>query len=384
MTTQKVFCTAPWAGFTVRENGQVLTCCVGKIPLGNLNQQSIDSIVKSPTLVEIQKKMLSGESNLENCKFCIDEQKKSGVAGLQQHYNRFYPTFDPDQVKLKCLDIRWHNTCNLGCVYCTPTFSSVWQDRLKIKRSTVVKDYQDELLEWILDRSSETEEITLVGGEPMLMKQNYSLINQLSDQCRISIITNLSYDLSRLPCITKMLSRPKENTIWNVSLDNIGKQFEYVRNGSSWQQVSDNLQYLNQHWNNLVNINLVYSMFSAFDIVKTVQVLHQLGFKKINFVSINENPSVDVFNMPEPIRQAAAEQLQLTKQWHFENIHPEDKDFYPLNGLDAMLDHLSGLNVQSTITKDTFFDKIKWYDQYNTQKFQDLWPNVIDLVEKYL
>ena len=384
MTTQNVFCTAPWVGLTIREDGHVRTCCIGEKSLGDLNEQSIDDIVNSPTLIKIQQKMLSGLPDLENCKSCVSQQQQAGIAPLKEHYNQFYPTFDLDQIKLMCLDIRWNNTCNLGCMYCTPKFSSVWQDRLTIKRSPVVKDYQDDLLQWILDRSHQTQEITLVGGEPLLMKQNYELINQLSDQCKISIITNLNYDLPRLPCITKMLSRPKENTIWNVSLDNIGAQFEYVRHGASWQQVKDNLIYLNQHWDELVSVNFVVSMFSAFEVVHTVQVLHQLGVKKITFLPIINNSAIDVFNMPEPIRLAAAEQLQLAQQWHFTNTHPEDRDFNPLKGLDIIIEQLSKPNTHTPVSKDEFFEKIKWYDSYNTQNFQDLWPNVIDLVEKYL
>jgi hypothetical protein len=45
---------------------------------------------------------------------------------------------------------------------------------------------------------------------------------------------------------------------------------------------------------------------------------------------------------------------------------------------------LSNPNTHPSISKDEFFEKINWYDSYSTQNFQYLWPNVIDLVEKYL
>jgi len=384
MTPQNIFCTAPWSGLTVKENGEVLTCCVGQTSLGNLNQQGIDHILQSSTLSKIKQKMLSGAPDFENCKECVRQQSHAGIAPVREHYNHFYPTVTTDQTRLQCLDIRWNNLCNLSCMYCTPKLSSTWQDRLNIKRSPVAKDYQDELLEWILLRSHDTKEITLVGGEPMLMKQNFKLIESLPDQCKISIITNLNYDLPQLPCIPKMLSRPKENTIWNVSLENTGKQFEYVRHGADWQQIRSNLMYLTQHWKELVSVNFVFCMFSAFDIVETVKILHGLGVKKITFSPINMCPTLDVFNMPEPIRLAAANQLQMAQEWHLENIPPDDRSLYPLKGLDAIIDQLSKPSTANFISRQVFFDKIKWYDSYNTQKFHDLWPNVIDLVEKYL
>jgi len=384
MTHHKVFCTAPWTGLTIRENGFVKTCCVGEVNLGNLNYQSMDDILNSPSLKEIQKKMSNGEPDLQNCKHCISEQKQAGFAALQQHYNQYYPEFNPNQIELKNLDLRWNNVCNLGCMYCGPDFSSVWENRLEIKRGTAVKDYQDDLLAWILKHSTEIQELMLVGGEPMLMKQNYSLLNQLPDECRVSIITNLSYNITTLPCISNLLRRPKENTVWNVSLENTGFQFEYVRNGGSWEQVKNNLEYLNQNWPGFVNVNFVYSMFSAFDILETIKTLHELGIKKINFVTINQRPTIDVFNMPDPIRQEAARQLNLAQQWHMKNIHPEDRNLYPLEGADSIFNQLMKPNTTPSVTKENFLTKIQWYDQYNTQKFQDLWPNVIDLVARYL
>lgn len=381
---QKVYCTAPWVGLTVREDGRVKTCCVGGTSLGNLNEISIQEILKSQSLKDIQQNMLSGEPDQKNCQFCVESEKQSGLATDKEHYNLFYPDFVEDQLKLKLLDIRWNNACNLGCMYCDPTFSSVWQDRLKIKRAPVVNPYQDDLLQWILSRSLEINEVMLVGGEPMLMKQNYQLLNKLSDQCKISILTNLSYNLSELPCIPRLLNRPRLNTRWNVSLENTGTKFEYVRNLGKWSQIEDNFRYLTQHWPETISINFVYSMFSAFDIVNTIKTFHLFGIKKINMFSIHANYSMDVFNMPEIIRKKAAHELELAREWHFENLHPEDRDFYPIQGIDAIINQLINSKKPTSVTRKMFYDQIVQYDQYNHQKFQDLWPNVIDLVEKYL
>jgi hypothetical protein len=125
-------------------------------------------------------------------------------------------------------------------------------------------------------------------------------------------------------------------------------------------------------------------MFSAFDIVETIKTFHRFGIKKINMFPINDTPNMDVFNMPEAIRKKAAQELELVRNWHFENLHPEDRDFYPIQGIDAVLDQLVESGEPAAVTLKMFKDQINQYDQYNKQKFQDLWPNVIDLVEKYL
>jgi len=382
--TQKVYCTAPWTGLTVREDGHVRTCCAGKISLGNLNQISMDDVIKSDSLKQIQQRMLSGEPDLKNCQDCINNQSQSGLATLKQHYNLFYPEIIVDQFELKTLTVFWNNACNIGCVYCGPTFSSVWENRDGIKRSSVSKNYQDDLLNWILDRSHQLNEIMLVGGEPMLMKQNYKLLERLSPQCKITVITNLNYNLPKLPCISDLLKKSRESMSWNVSLENTGAKFNYVRNGADWNQIEENIRYINQHWNDSISVNFVYGMFSAFDIVDTIKTLHRLGIKKINIFPINDNQSMNVFNMPEIICQKAAEQLELAQQWHLENLHPEDRNFYPMQGVDSLLDQLKQSTKKTEITLDMFLAQVNAYDRYNHQKFRDLWPNVIDLVDKYL
>jgi hypothetical protein len=125
-------------------------------------------------------------------------------------------------------------------------------------------------------------------------------------------------------------------------------------------------------------------MFSAFDILETIKTFHQFGIKKINMFPINDTPNLDVFNMSDIIRKKAAHELESAREWHFENLHSEDRDFYPIQGIDIILNQLIESNKSAVVTLKMFKDQISQYDQYNNQKFQDLWPNVIDLVEKYL
>lgn len=379
----KVYCTAPFNGLTINEAGYVRTCCSGKINIGNLNYDSIDDIQSSPILDHIRYAMVNNNSH-ENCTDCEQLERDTGVASLRQHYLKFYPKHSHDYFQLKNIDVRWNNSCNLGCLYCDPQFSSTWADRLKVANAGPVKNYQDDLLNFILRHVDEVDEITLVGGEPMLMKQNYELIAKLPDYSRISVITNLSYDLPRLPCTPRLLDRPRENTNWNISCENIGQQFEYVRSGAGWDQVESNLKFLVQHWPENISVNMVYSMFSAFDLVDTMQKFYQLGIKKFNFQTYYGPPAIDVFKMPRAIQALAKQQLDSIAKIHHDSIHPEDRDFYPLSNLTAIQTKLAQPSRRGVNTKKAFYDQVAWYDQWGTTRFKDLWPHVIDLVELHL
>jgi MoaA/NifB/PqqE/SkfB family radical SAM enzyme len=380
----KVYCTAPWNGVTVRENGDVRTCCQGSVTLGNLNNSSIQEILKLEKSASIKNLMLDGKPDVNNCSFCIQQETESGLASLRQHYIKYYPDIYPD-TRLKNLDIRWNNSCNLGCMYCSPTFSSTWEDRLNIQKiSSPVKEYQDDLLEFILTNVDQVEEIMLVGGEPMLMKQNYKLFKNIPKHTKISIITNLSYDLEKLPCIADLLDRPSENTIWSVSLENIEQQFEYVRNGGSWDQVEKNFKFLIKHWPNTVSVLMVYSMFNAFDIHNIIAKMHSFEIKKFTLQSYYGPPATNVFNLPGAMQQIAYAHLSWTRDFHYSKIHPEDVDLYPINNINFLVEKLRSNHTLQPVTKREFFKQIEWYDQWNTKRFCELWPNVIDLVNQHL
>lgn len=368
-----VYCTAPWNGLTIRENGEVKTCCVGKTTLGNLNSQSIQKIESGKILANLRKSMLQDSPNLDNCRDCIDHENRSGLSSLRQHYLQHYPSID--HLQLQFLDIRWNNTCNLGCMYCSPLFSSTWVDRLSSnKKITPVRPYQDQLLDWILERADHVKEIMLVGGEPMLMKQNYALLERLPQDCRISIITNLSYDLEHLPCINNLLSRPAECVVWNVSLENTGQQFEYVRNGAKWAKVEHNLKYIVSRWP--VSVSMVYNLFSAFDLVNTIKTLGGLGIRKFNFMPVGGVNEIDIFRMPESVKLIALAELEQAIKWHTQSIHPEDQDLYTMQGTEPLLASLK-LPTTEPISVEEIKQKIKWFDSWNNKRFEDLWPNAV-------
>jgi hypothetical protein len=124
---------------------------------------------------------------------------------------------------------------------------------------------------------------------------------------------------------------------------------------------------------------MVYSLFSAFDILDTVKKFHSLGIKKFNLFNINDNDPMNVLNMPNSVKQLALDQLQKAHSWHNESLHPDDKNLYPWQGIESLISALSETG-ETNISLTQFQEKITWYDQWNQNKFADLWPEVIDLI----
>jgi len=383
MTQSNVYCTAPWKGVAVLENGDVTTCCLGSTKIGNLNQDSIEQLMSSPTFKEIQQDLIRGFKN-KNCAECHRQEETIGYANLRQHFLRYYPIESLNEHHLKVIDVRWNNKCNLSCQYCTPHASSTWELKLGLPLSSVNKTYQDDLLQWILGQTSYLREIMLAGGEPMLMKQNYKLFKHAPDDCKFSIVTNLSYDLESLPCMEDLIKRPKDNVIWTISADNTHKQFEYVRNGAYWDQLVKNIKFLTHHWPHSVGLNIVYSILSATEIDSTYKTFSDLGLHKVSLLQLIENNELSVDRMPESIRKLCADRLLRLIGFH-QNKFGIDQHLYPIKGIETIYENLTTANNQNIISKDLFNKKIDSFDRHSANKsFELLWPELSRLIDQEL
>lgn len=383
MSNSQLYCTAPWKGIAVMQQGNVKTCCVGSTVLGNLNNQSLDSILQSPLLDQIKQDLVNGWAH-PNCKRCRYSEDTGNYANLRQHYLKFYPMDQTQDLDLKVVDVRWNNKCNLQCGYCGPESSSTWEEKLGMTKYAVNKPYQDELLAWILTRADQLKEIMLAGGETMLMKQNYKLFALAPKDSRFSIVTNLSYDLANLPCMPDLLARPRDNVIWNVSVENINEQFEYVRQGASWSQLVKNMEFLIKYWPHTVGLNMVYSVFSATTIDETYKIFSDIGVHKATLLWIEGNRHLAINRMPSKIRQLCKLKLTALSEFHQQRFG-EDKDLYPINGIESIHEGLDKVPTDSLVTKSQFYDTIAWHDSWSKdKKFRDLWPDLCQLLDGHL
>jgi len=356
---------------------------MGTNTLGNIKSKSIIGILESAELEKIKKDLSENRHN-NNCDNCYNLEKNSGTTSLRNHFNSQYPDLDKG---LQFLDIRWSNLCNLSCVYCDSGQSSTWADKLNSdKTKTIRNSYDVELEEWVLAKSTQIHELILVGGEPLLMKQNISLLRKISDDARVSIITNLSYNLSTNPCAELLFKRPSDNTLWNISVENYGEKFEYIRTGADWTQFKNNLELLVERAPNTVTLAMVYGIFSALNLFDTVKMYHDMGIKKIQINMLLKNTALDLFNFPISVIKIAKDQLQKVLDWQKET-YSIDYDLYKCRDIETILTKLDEIlhnNKHQVISKTKFISEIEKYDQWTKHKFADLWANEYNLILKEL
>jgi len=298
----KKFCVLPWLNLNTNPNGNVKLCCsiamdyfvgFGKPAKPfNLGYDDIDTIWNSEHMLNVRD--LHRQNNGSgDCADCYRMEKVSGHSPrkgqnkmwimrqendeeLASHLNtiteydgvnkKMFNTLDTLPLSL---ELRLGNQCNLKCITCWGMSSSLIQDeRRDILRSGVLKEQK---LDWLQDKWQddydlvEKSEITewyetemfyknfrrmapklrrlyTTGGEPTLIKANYKMFEELiaagNKNCKIEFTTNMT---TWNPKFYEALSQ-FDNVEIQMSIDGVGSVAEYIRYGTKWDVVRENIK----------------------------------------------------------------------------------------------------------------------------------------------
>ena len=199
----KSICVLPWTGFQLEPDGDVKNCVISKEHIGNVEQTRIKDIVHGDANASLKRKMLA-DARPTNCSGCYLHEK--GRSDLGSISSRLYYLKEigsrldlkildqPEDFRLKHVDLRWTNSCNQACVYCGPSLSSKWAQELGVKVKSE-KDARQDVKDFVFENIKNLQNVYLAGGEPMLMKENLEFLTLLKERnpnCTVRVNTNLS------------------------------------------------------------------------------------------------------------------------------------------------------------------------------------------------
>jgi len=236
------FCPAPWVGLYYHSNAASPCCTMATLQMSPMEYN------ESKWLASLKQEFLEGKQP-ERCNSCWIKEKQ-GLKSIRNHFVKKFPFNDALLAQTtKHLELRESNLCNFACRMCNPT------DSVKIERE--IEDYPelsqfytpnknsnmtDENWRQVLDVSLGLKSLYLTGGEPMLMKRYYDLLDHLIEHGRnedidLRIYTNCSvYN----PVFIDKLNQFKNVTL-KLSIDAVGKTAEYQRHGTQWETVRANI-----------------------------------------------------------------------------------------------------------------------------------------------
>jgi len=299
LTHSDTFCMLPWMHMHAFPDGRVYPCCLAEYfhPVGDLRKNTMREVWNQPKYKAMRINMLADRPCVE-CTKCY-EQERHGAFSMRNDANRNYGHMikevnqtqadgTHDEFKIRYWDVRFSNLCNFRCRSCGPIFSSNWyNDHVKLynrKPDVLGRDMdrveyaagdEDSMERQMVEHVPYLEQVYFAGGEPLIMKEHYTLLEKLIEAGKTDIRLQYNTNFSELAFKDKHVFeywRHFKNVSVGASLDGMGAQAELIRKGANWRQTIDNRERMMRE--------VPHVDFYVSSTVSSMNVLHVLKFHK--------------------------------------------------------------------------------------------------------
>ena len=404
----KSFCILPWIHSNIHTTGEVRLCCIDQKMrgLGSIDKDTTWADVWNNDLYkQVRLDMLAGKP-VENCTMCYKDEAVHGSSyrtTSNQGFGEVY--FDSVVTKteedgstpmdIRLLDIRWSNICNLKCRMCDPTFSSLIATELK--RTTgqsglqfsglsgdttyvAVTDKRPEFLKEIIPYMKNIEGIYFAGGEPMVTPEHYEMLELLIANKLTHVALSYNTNLTRLSFkkwnVLDLWAHFDPNKIsLRPSLDSWGARAEYLRTGTVWSEVEDNITTLMRSNRKVINHLRPTVTITAWNILTYTDFMDYM-IDRFNFTpeefGTDTNILTQPFQMSLRTLPPALKQLALDK---IDDFCERRKEYIHCTGPTQNI-----INSLQQIEYDTRIDIAKPfidnYDKIRSTNFVDAFPEL--------
>ena len=230
-----------------------------------------------------QKQQFSKNEWPDACFICKSREQNAGFSErIQSHLTYKY---DPQTAtpEVKDLQVAYKNLCNLSCIMCGVNGSSSIYDYITVNSSFPVNwnwditkhvKLNEKNIEFILDAAPTLQNITLLGGEPFLIKEYITILDKLPDSCAVLVVTNGTiYNQQFINHLKKF----KELTIM-FSIDGYGIVNEALRFNSKWPIIEKNVLRIKKEFPNaFIGLCPTWTNFNIFHWKSLYEWSHQIG-----------------------------------------------------------------------------------------------------------
>jgi organic radical activating enzyme len=296
----------------ILQNNQVSSCCrAEQIPLDST--KPVEFYINQWNQ---EKQMLDQGIELPGCNICW-QQERQGQQSFRQ----------TTTLESNCIEIFLSNLCNQMCSYCSPRYSSKWQQTIqdspfdnisvtaKLNLAPLSADVQsdhwiNQLVTYVNSCPSDSVVIKLLGGEPLMQIQNLKVFKKfnLLKIKQFEVVTNLNAPSSKfLHWLVESFDNTKLKI--NISLDATPEYNHVPRAYFNRSQFVENLTFLKK---NQVNFDFlsVLSILNVFDLKNFMQWIYDNQFT-MEMYTLNNPDCLEVHTLPLEARQRILDSIEL-------------------------------------------------------------------------
>jgi organic radical activating enzyme len=323
------FCLAKWTQVTMHLHNGTTHSCHHPEP----HKVSLEELSRNPTALHNSKvKKMARKEMLENkrpseCSYCwnvednstsfSDRVFKSSEPWSEPYFDEISKSDWRDNFNPKYVEVSFSNTCNFKCAYCGPEYSSKWMEEIndhgpyklsfdyngtqrmeerntKPYKHSEDNPYVNSFWEWFPDLYKSMDTFRITGGEPLLSKDTWKVLdfiletNEPNRNLKLSINSNLGVPdnlIDRL--IEKLDDIIRNNLVKEIiiftSCDGYGIQSEYTRYGMNFEKLFKNIDKV---LTSLPKVTIVvmstFNIFSVFSYEDLIRKIHELKIKHFN------------------------------------------------------------------------------------------------------
>jgi hypothetical protein len=373
----KHFCVAPWVHVAQNVGGRVKPCC----RFGDMYKEfpidfkgTISDFFKSDGMKSLREKMINDEY-IDGCKKCYDEDKSNKPSlrlELNERYSDVVNLSDPN---IRYLEIGLSNACNFACVTCASNYSTTWYDddvkliNLDFKRPHVKHN------KFIITESSSLDidlslidRVKILGGEPFMEPRNLELMEKLEEadalkNLELNIVSNASIIPSEK--WIKVLDKIKLLRLV-ISLDGMYDTAEFVRYGTDWARISQNIKWWNEYclekgyW---LQFHYVVHSLNSLDIARTSKwCLEFYPDLLLNFDCLKEPSYLNAGYLP---------------LWWKSEILKSASDIWRVSNKKFVYHHLKSYDLNKAYNKE-LFDYVSKLEQIRGLKLPSAYREFLD------
>lgn len=377
----KSICPMPFINLDIESSGNIKPCCLfteniineNNTPY-NIEKNSIDEVRNSVYLKNLQQQMLKGKK-IEGCIECYNEEKISNYSKRLRELDLHEEFFNKD---LKLLDIKLGNICNLKCLICNPTSSSLFNHENKqLQLSYNKKNFKwhQSFAFWneLKKYKYQIKQIDFMGGEPLLDKFHLSFLQFLikenvSKNINLNFVTNGTIFPSKK---TLEIYNEFNKITFTISADGIKNVYEYCRFPAKWNVFEKNLFKYIDYKQYIKVISYSVSMYSLFGIFDALDYYKNLEIKVwFNLVHSDQNLS-NIKNLHSNLKEKFIKEYnnRINQEWNSVYNDVSIDDIINFMNVDSNDDKNFKIFLKNTGARDMYrnnnlFNIVPHYSKY--------------------
>ena len=403
LNESKYFCMMPWVHMHIWPNGNCMPCCMSDSTdiFGNINDNPMSEVINSDKYKELRTQMLNDQGP-KACTRCYELEETAGTHTLRKNSlsmfgNLIHLVEDTgvdgsiSDFKMRYMDIRFSNLCNMKCRTCGPDLSSSWHDdQIKLHPDYPVPKFIDvssspDFMSELETHLRYVEEVYFAGGEVLITPQHYEVLDfwlqNSMDYVRLRYTTNFS-----------ALNYKKKSMLnyWNMfrdvriaaSLDSFGPKAEYLRSGTHWDSIVKNRELLLEHCPNVYfEITPTISLFSIHSLFEFHRDWVDKGYLDINNIRINiltypRHFSITI--LPQKMKDDLTELFKEYVDWLENNGAYE----HTISSIKGIVEHMNSADNSELIPQ--FIKQTQIIDEVRNETFTDVFQEYNELWQRMI